>query len=159
MPAGHLPPWIPRHIAVRRRLERMGTGYLLLLMVVTTKHSLKEAARFSGRPPSLFATLLHAHSKVALPTLEHLSKTHARQFAKALQRRDGLPWKSVILLDCTLPHRASLHPENAKTFHHGKGDVLGHPWTTIVLLLGDRLMPLRPIPCSSQPSCQAPGLA
>ena len=57
MPAGTLHTWIQRHIAVRRRLERICTGYLLFLMVATTKHSLKEAARFSGLHPSLFAKL------------------------------------------------------------------------------------------------------
>src|SRR5262245_40008667 len=159
MPAGTLHTWITRHIAVRRRLERICTGYLLFLMVVTTKHSLKEAARFSGLHPSLFSKLLQSHSKVAITTLDHLSKTQARQFAKALQRRDGLPWKIVILIDSTLQHRASLHPENAKTFNHGKGYVIGHQWTHIGLLLGDMLIPLRPIPCSSRPYCQAHGLA
>src|SRR5215475_13596019 len=159
MPAGPLHTWITRHIAVRRRLERICTGYLLFLMVATTKHSLKEAARFSGLHPSLFAKLLHAHAQVAITTLDQLSKTQARQFAKALKRVNGLPWKIVILIDNTLQHRASLHPENAKTFNHGKGYVLGHQWTNIVLLLGDMLMPLRPIPFSSKPYGQAHGLA
>ena len=159
MPAGTLHTWITRHIAVRRRLERICTGYLLFLMVVTTKHSLKEAARFSGLHPSLFSKLLQSHAKVAITTLDHLSKTQARQFARALQRRDGLPWKIVILIDNTLQHRASLHPENAKTFNHGKGYVIGHQWTNIVLLLGDMLIPLRPIPFYSKPYCQAHGLA
>ena len=65
MPAGTLHTWIKRHIAVRRRLERICTGYLLFLMVATTKHSLTEAARFSGLHPSLFSKLLHAHAQVA----------------------------------------------------------------------------------------------
>src|ERR687888_2051444 len=146
MPAGPLNTWITRHIAVRRRLERICTGYLLFLMVATTKHSLKEAARFSGLHPSLFSKLLHAHAQVAITTLEHLSKTQARQFAKALKRVNGLPWKIVIIIDSTLQHRASLHPENAHTFNHGQGYVIGQQWTTIVLILGDMLIPLRPIP-------------
>jgi hypothetical protein len=159
MLAGTLQTWITRRIAVRQRLARICTSYLLFLMVVTTKHSLEEAARFSGLHKSLFAKLLKSHSKVAITTLENLSKTQARQFAKALRRRDGLPWKIVILLDSTLQHRASLHPENAKTFNHGQGYVIGHQWTNIVLLLGDMLIPLRPIPFYSKPYCQAQGLA
>src|ERR1700757_4340074 len=159
MPAGTLHTWMKRHIAVRRRLERICTGYLLFLMVATTKHSLKEAARFSGLHPSLFAKLLHAHAQVAITTLDHLSKTQARQVAKTLKRVNGLPWKIVIIIDSTLQHRASLHPENAQTFNHGKGDVIGHQWTNIALRLGDLLMPLRPIPFSSKPYCQAHGLA
>ena len=154
MPAGTLHTWIKRHIAVRQRLERICTGYLLFLMVATTKHSLKEAARFSGLHPSLFAKLLHAHAQVAITTMDQLSKRQARQFAKALPRVHGLPWKIVILIDSTLQHRASLHPENAKTFNHGKGYVIGHQWTNVVLVLGDILMPLKPIPFSSKRYCQ-----
>jgi Transposase DDE domain len=158
MRAGTLQTWIKRHIAVRQRLERICTSSLLFLMVVTTKHSLQEAARFSGLHPSLFANLLKSPSKVAITTLENLSKTQARQFAQALQRLDGLPWKIVIVIDSTLQHRTSLHPENAKTFNHGKGYVIGHQWTNIVLILGDMLIPLRPIPFYSKPYCQAHGL-
>jgi hypothetical protein len=146
MRAGTLQTWIKRQIAVRQRLERICTSYLLFLMVATTKHSLEEAARFSGLHKSLFSHLLKSHAKVAIPTLEHLSKTQARQLAKALQRVQGLPWKIVLLIDSTLQHRASLHPENAKTFNHGQGYVIGHQWTNVVLVLGDILIPLKPIP-------------
>src|SRR5215831_8495202 len=127
-------------------------------MVVTTKHSLTEAARFSGLHPSLFAKLLQSHAQVAITTLESLSKTQARQCAKTLARVNGLPWKIVIIIDATLQHRASLHPENTKTFNHGKGYVIGHQWTNIVLVLGDILIPLKPIPFYSKGYCQAQGL-
>jgi Transposase DDE domain len=158
MLAGTIPTGIKRQIAVRQRLERICPSYLLFLMVVTTKHSIEEAARFSGRHKSLLAKLLKSHSRVAITTLESLSKTQARQFAKALARRNGLPWKSVLIIDSTLQHRASLHPENAKTFNHGKGYVIGHQWTNSVLLLGDILIPLQPIPFYSKRYCQAHGL-
>src|SRR3989442_8592570 len=158
MPAGTLPTWITRHIAVHRRLARICTGSLLFLMVATTQHSLKEAARFSGLHPSLLSTLLPSHAQVAITTLEPLSKTPARQCAKALPRVHGLPWKIVILLDATLQHRASLHPENTHTFHHGKGYVIGHQWTNVVLVLGDILIPLKPIPFSSKRYCQTHAL-
>jgi len=158
MLAGTLQTWITRHIAVRQRLERMCTSYLLFLMVVTTKHSLEEAARFSRLHKSLFSKMLQSHSKVAIATLESLSTTQARQFSKVLQRVNGLPWKIVIIIDSTLQHRASLHPENAKTFNHGKGYVIGHQWTNIVLVLGDMLIPLRPIPFYSKRYCQTHAL-
>ena len=144
--AGTLQIWIKRPIAVRQRLERICTSSLLFLMVVTTKHSLAEAARFSRLHTPLFSKMLPSHSKVASTTLESLSKTQARQLAKALARLNGLPWKIVIFIDSPLQHRASLYPANAKTFNHGKGYVSGHQWTNIVLVLGDMLMPLRPIP-------------
>ena len=159
MLAGPIQTWIKRRIAVRQRLELIGTSYLLFLMVATTKHSLKEAARFSGLHPSLFAKLLQSHAKVAITTLDNLSKTQARRFAKVLQRVKGLPWIIVILIDSTLQHRASLHPENAKTFNHGKGYVIGHQWTNVVLVLGDILIPLKPIPFYSKRYCQTHNLA
>jgi hypothetical protein len=159
MRAGTLQTWITRQIAVRPRLERVCTSYLLFLMVVTTKHSLQEAARFSGLHPSLFSKMLQAHAKVAITTLDSLSKTQARQFAKTLARVNGLPWKIVIIIDSTLQHRASLHPENAKTFNHGKGYVIGHQWTNVVLVLGDMLIPLKPIPFYSKRYCQTHALA
>ena len=159
MLAGPIQTWIKHRIAVRQRLARICTSYLLFLMVVTTKHSLEEAARFSRLHKSLCSRMLQSHSKVAITTLENLSKTQARQFAKALARVNGLPWKILILIDSTLQHRASLHPENTQTFNHGKGYVIGHQWTNIVLLLGDMLIPLRPIPFSSKRYCQAHDLA
>jgi Transposase DDE domain len=159
MLAGPLQTWIKRQIAVRQRLERICASYLLFLMVATTKHSLQEAARFSGLHKALFSHLLKSHAKVAITTLENLSKTQARQFAKALQRVKGLPWKIVILIDSTLQHRASLHPENAQTFNHGQGYVIGHQWTNIGLVLGDMLIPLPPIPFYSKRYCQTHDLA
>jgi DDE family transposase len=159
MLTGTLHTWVKGHIAVRQRLERVCTSYLLFLMVATTKHSLKEAARFSGLHPSLFAKMLQSHSQVAITTLDSLSKTQARQFAKTLARVNGLPWKIVIIIDSTLQHRASLHPENTHTFNHGKGYVIGHQWTNVVLVLGDILIPLKPIPFYSKRYCQTHNLA
>jgi Transposase DDE domain len=146
--------WIARQILVRLRLENVCTSYLLFLMVVTTKHSLEEAARFSGLHKSQFSKMLKAHSRVAVYTLESLSKKQAKQVAKARQKLKELPWDIAIIVDSTLQHRASLHPENAKTFNHGQGFVVGHQWTNIVLLLHDMLIPLRPIPFSSQRYCR-----
>jgi hypothetical protein len=146
--------WIARHIVVRLRLENVCTSYLLFLMVATTKHSLEEAARFSGLQKSQFSKMLKAHSHVAVYTLESLSKKQAKHVAKARQKLTELPWKIAIVVDSTLQHRASLHPENAKTFNHGQGFVVGHQWTNIVLLLNDLLIPLRPIPFYSQRYCR-----
>jgi len=158
MSAGALHTWITRHIAVRWRLGRICTAYLLFLMVATTKHSLKEAARFSRLHPSLFSKLWQSHSNVAITPLDQLSKTQARKLAKALERVRGLPWKILLIIDATIQHRASLHPENAQTFNHGKGYVIGHQWTNIVLVLGDILIPLPPIPFYSKGYCRAQGL-
>ena len=58
MPADTLHTWIARHIGVRQRLQRVCASYLLFLMVMTTKHSLEAAARFSGLHKSQFSKLL-----------------------------------------------------------------------------------------------------
>jgi Transposase DDE domain len=146
--------WIARHILVRLRLENVCTSYLLFLMVAPRKHSLEEAARFSGLHKSQFSKMLKAHSKVAVYTLESLSKKQAKQVATARQKLKELPWDIALIVDSTLQQRASLHPENAKTFNHGQGFVVGHQWTNIVLLLHDMLIPLRPIPYYSQRYCR-----
>jgi hypothetical protein len=149
-----LQTWIARQIGLRRRLENVCTSYLLFLMVVTTKHSLENAARFSARHKSQFSKMLKHHGNVAVYTLESLSKKQAKQLAKALNSLQGLPWKIAIIVDSTLQRRASLHPANAKTFNHGNGFVIGHQWTNIVLILNDTLIPLRPIPFYSQKYCR-----
>ena len=63
-----LQPWVGRRIAVRTRLEQVCLSYLLFLMVVTRKHSLEEASRFSGLHKSQFSKLLQYHTQVALST-------------------------------------------------------------------------------------------
>src|SRR5438132_10448240 len=148
MQAHTLHTWIARHIAVRTRLTQVGVSYLLFLMVATRKHSLEEAARFSGLHKSQFSKFLHTHSPVAITTLQHLSTQQAKRLSKTLHNlsQHQLPWKIALLIDSTLQHRASLHPENAKKFNHGKGFVIGHQWTNIVLIINDILIPLRPFP-------------
>ena len=49
-----------------------------------------------------------------------------------------------------LDHRASLPPENAKTFNHGQDLSLVHQRRNIVLSLKDMFILLRPIPLHSQ---------
>src|SRR2546426_1753461 len=153
MRARTLQTWIARHILVHRRLGSVCTSYLLFLMVVTTKPSLAPAARFAGLHKAQFSKMLKYHGNVAVSTLESLSKQQAQQLAKALHPLKGLPWKIALIVDSTLQRRASLHPENAKKFNHGKGFVIGHQWTNIVLIINDMLIPLPPIPYYSKPYC------
>lgn len=159
MQAQTLKTWVARRISVRTRLQQACVNYLLFLMIVTQKHSFTEAARFSGLNKSVFCKLLRDHCNVAVYTLEDLSKRQAKQFAKCLKSFKGLPWKIAILVDATIQHRASLHPENAKKFNHGNGYVIGHQWTNIVLVINDMLIPLPPIPFHSKTYCRAQGLA
>src|SRR5262249_659947 len=113
-----------------------------------------EAARFSGLHKSQFSKMLKAHSKVAVYTLESLSKQQAKHVAKTLHKCKGLPWKIALIVDSTLQHPPSLHPQNPQRFNHGTGFVIGHQWTNIVLIINDMLIPLRPIPFYSQRYCR-----
>jgi hypothetical protein len=158
MQAQTLKTWIVRRISVRTRLEQACVTYLLFLMVVTQKHSFTQAARFSGLNKSVFCKLLRDHFNLSASTLEDLSKRQAKQVSKCLKPVKGLPWKIAILVDATLQHRASVHPENAKTFNHGKGYVIGHQWTNIVLVINEILIPLPPIPFHSKTYCRVHGL-
>jgi hypothetical protein len=99
MPDYTLHTWIARRIRVRQRLQRVCTSYLLFLMVVTTKHTLEEAARFSGLHKSQFSKMLKFHHNIAVYTLESLSRHQAKRLSKSLQALKGLPWKIVIIID------------------------------------------------------------
>lgn len=125
-------------------------------MGVTRTHSLEEAARFAGLHPSPCSQFLQTHSKVAISTLQELSKQQATHFSQTLHNlsQHHLPWTIALLMESTLHQRASLHPENAKQCNHGKGLVIGHQWTTVVLIINDLLIPLQPIPFSSKRYCQ-----
>ena len=85
MQARTLQTWIARRLSIRQRLERVCTSSLLFLMVVMQKHSLEEAARFSGRHKAQFCKMLKCHSNIAISTLERLSKKQAAQFSRARQ--------------------------------------------------------------------------
>ncbi len=138
--------WIARRSGVRRRLERVCTSSLLVVLVVTTKHALEEAARFARRPKAQCAKMWQAQSHVAVSPLESLAKKHAKHVSQLRQKVPARPWPMAIVVERTLQPRARLHPDNAKTFNHGQGLVVGHQWTTSVVILNAMLIPLRPIP-------------
>ena len=146
MPVATLHAWMARRRSLPIRRHQVGIRDLLLLMVVTRKHSREEAARFAGCQQSPCSRFLHTHPSLAISTLPQLSKPQAKRCSKTLQALKGLPWKIALLLESTRQQRASLHPENAKKFHQGQGFVIGHQWTNIVLILHAILIPLPPIP-------------
>jgi hypothetical protein len=122
-------------------------------MIETRKHSLEFAAVLSGMNKSQFSRLLSNHSNTAVYTLENLSKKQAKIYSKILKKLKHLPWQIVILIDSTIQKRSSLHPENVQKFNHGKGFVIGHQWTNIVLIINGILIPLPPIAFYSQKYC------
>lgn len=152
----NLKKWLLNRIEVNSRLENTLVSFLFFLMVSTRKHSLQEAARFSGKNTSQFSKLLKIHSGLAVFNLENLSKRQAKQFSKVLKYlgKGSLPWKTAILIDSTLQKRSSLHTENSQKFNHGKGFVIGHQWTNIVLVFNNMLIPLPPIAFLTKKYCQ-----
>jgi len=100
--------------------------------------------------------LLKNHSKLAATNLCRLSKKQAKQFGKIIDflANGRLPWKVAIIIDATLQQRSSLHAQNAKRFNHGKGFVIGHQWTNIVLFFNDTLIPLPPIAFHTKAYCR-----
>jgi hypothetical protein len=125
-------------------------------MVSTRKHSLDEAARFSGMNKSQFSRFLKNHSALAVYNLHVLSKKQANQFSKVLNclGKGSVPWRIGLIIDSTIQNRSTLHTANAKRFNHGKGFVIGHQWTNIVLVINDMLIALQPIPFYSRNYCR-----
>jgi hypothetical protein len=148
--------WLANYICVKTRLKNVCIGYLLFLLVAIGKHSLQEAARFSGVNKSQFSRFLKNHSKLAHNCLEDLSKRQAKQFSRALKylAHNKLPWKIAILIDSTLQNRSSRHTDNCQRFNHGKGFVIGHQWTNIILIVNETVIPLLPIPFYTKKYCR-----
>ena len=148
--------WISRKLKINKRLKNVAITYVLFLMLSFRKHSLQKAGEFSNSGKSRFSKLLKDHPDLAVTKLSELSKKQAKQFGKNIRLlSDGkLPWKISIIIDATLQNRSSRHTENAKRFNHGKGFVVGHQWTNIVLFFNDILIPLLPIAFYTKTYCR-----
>jgi hypothetical protein len=151
-----LKTWVLNRIQVNNRLKDVCLWYLLCLMVSSRKHSMEEAARFSGMNKSQCSRFLKNHSGLAVYNVHVLSKKQAKQFSKILNclGKGSVPWRIALLIDSTIQNRSTLHTDNAKKFNHGKGFVIGHQWTNIVLLINDMVIPLQPIPFYSKNYCR-----
>ena len=148
--------WMGKKLNINKRLKEVTIIYILFLMLSVRKHSLDAAARFSHSDKSRFSKFLKNHSDLSIVKLNELSKRQAKQFGKDIRfLADGkLPWKIAILIDATLQGRSTLHTNNAKRFNHGKGFVIGHQWTNIVLFINDVLIPLPPIAFYTHKYCR-----
>jgi hypothetical protein len=147
--------WIVRNLEVGNRQVTICVWYLLFLMVSTRKHTLREASRFSGIHKSQFSRWLGSHSDLAVHNLKELSKRQAKQFYQvALLSKGELPWSIFLLIDSTIHSRSTRHTDNAQRFNHGKGFVIGHQWTNMVLVIGDMLIPMAPIPFYTKKYCR-----
>lgn len=148
--------YMHNQIVIDKRLKVVCLWYLLFLMISVRKHSLTAAAEFSGLVTSQFSRFLKNHTDVAVYNLHQLSKKQAKQFSGVINclAKSQLPWKVAILIDSTIQHRSSLHADNVKRFNHGKGFQIGHQWTNVVLVINDKLIPLRPIPFYTKSYCR-----
>lgn len=152
--------WTLGNLSIGKRLTTICICYLIFLMISVRKHTLKEAARLSGIDKSQFSRFLNNHYREAAYNLDSLSKKQARQFSRICKvlKKGSLPWKVAIIVDATIQKRTSLHSENVKKFNHGKGYVIGHQWTNIVLAIAGAVIPLPPIAFYSKKYCRDNGL-
>ena len=148
--------WISRQIKASKRLNLVITAYIIFIMASSRTHTITAAARFSNSSKSRFHYFLKNNSEVAVYTLSELSKRQARQFSEINKglSTGKLPWNIAISIDATIQNRSSLHTENSKRFNHGKGFVVGHQWTNIVLHINNKVIPLPPIPFYSKKYCK-----
>ena len=152
--------WITRKLISLDRLTAVAIIYIIFIMTSKRKHTLAAAARFSNSSKAKFNNLLKNHSDIAIFALSELSKKQARQFSKAMHAlgQNSLPWNIAVIVDATFLNRSSLHTENAKKFNHGKGYVIGHQWTNIVLMINDKVIPLPPIAFFTKKYCRTYGI-
>lgn len=148
--------WIFKQIGILHLRNATIFVYLLFLMASSRKHTLTAAARFSGSSKSRFHYFLKDHHETAIYALSELSKKQARQFSKINTglSNGNLPWDYAVSVDATIQNRSSLHTENSKRLNHGKGFVIGHQWTNIVLHINDKVIPLPPIPFYTRKYCK-----
>ncbi len=152
--------WISKQIEASKQQKITITFYLIFLMTSSRMHTLTAVAKFADSSKSRFHYFLKNHTKVAVHTLNELSKKQARQFFKVNKGLSSgkLPWNIAISVDATFLNRSSLHTQNSKRFNHGKGFVVGHQWTNIVLHINDKVIPLPPIPFYTKEYCRQNGI-
>ncbi len=146
-------------VGIAKRLSLVAVVYMIFLMSPVRKHTLEAAATFAHSTKSRFSRFLKNHKILAIHTLNELSKKQAGQFAEIIERLKDLPWKVAIIIDATTRGRSSRHPENSQSLNHGKGFVVGHQWTNIVLFFNGPVIPLAPIPFHSENCCKQEGIA
>jgi len=149
---------VTQKIGIAKRLSTVAAIYIIFLMLPVRKHTLEAAATFAHSTKSRFSKFLKNHKILAIYTLNELSKKQARQFAGIIENLKDLPWKIAIIIDATTQNRSSLHPENSQRFNHGKGFIIGHQWTDIVLFFNGLIIPLVPIPFYTKNFCKQKGI-
>lgn len=159
MATDHIASFVASLLEIPQRLQKVVNAYLLVLLLDGPKKTLSHAAALSGLHKSQFSRLLTNNSHLAASSLNLL----AAEVAMAAGRSraplvKSCSWTIAIIIDATLHTRSSLHVQNSQRFNHGKGFVIGHQWTNIVLSINDQLIPLAPIPFWSKKECKRRGV-
>lgn len=129
------------------RLMPVVAAYLITLMSEAAKHSLTNAAMTMGGSVARYSRLLSEHHELAVATLSRQARRALRKLAKNRGPLvPGASWTIAVIIDATLHPRSSRHIQNAQRLNHGEGFIVGHQWTNVVLIIGDRTIPLPPIP-------------
>lgn len=137
------------------RLQNVIRWYLLTIMIETQKTSLTQAQEISGLHRSQFSRLLSDNRKIAENALLALASEVGQ--AESPSKKvlvTGIPWKIAVIIDSTLHPRSSLRVQNSQRLNHGAGFVIGHQWTNILIVIGDKRIPLPPIPFYSKNECK-----
>lgn len=142
-------------LLIPSRKFEIAMWYIVSLMLAADKHSQKNAAMISGKEDSLFSKFLSGSLDVSTVALNRASRRKIKKLMKVRKPLlAGTPWKVTIIIDATLHERSSRHVENSQKFNHGKGWVVGHQWTNIVILINDEIIPLPPIPFYTKAECE-----
>jgi hypothetical protein len=157
---GKVRDWLSGNLFIPTRLHIVALVYIAFLMMPARKHTIDAVAKLCGSTRARFGKFLQNHTGIAILALTDLSKKQSKQFSKIIKSlcSGSLPWNIAIIVDSTFQQRSTLHTDNSKRFNHGKGYIIGHQWTNIVLVICDCLIPLPPIPFHSKSHCRKNGL-
>lgn len=131
---------------------------IISFMTETRKHSLTFASELSGIDKSAFSKFMMNNKDAAKYALRDLSKKQAKIYSEALKKTGEFPSDIFLLIDSTFQNRSSLKSENTQKFNHGRGYVIGHQWTNILLFFKGTVIPLPPIPFYTKKYCRENGL-
>lgn len=135
------------HGLIPQRLLEVVAAYLITLMGEAHKHSLTHAAKTAGGSVARYSRLLSEHHDLAVTVLSRQARRALKKISKSrVPLVPGAPWTIALIIDATLHPRSSRHVQNAQKLNHGEGFIVGHQWTNIVLVIGNRTIPLPPIP-------------
>lgn len=136
------------------RLQNVAVSYLMMLMLDSSRHSMTSASELSGLSESQFSRLLSKHRELAMSSLQELCVAAGRSAGNKIEPLcPKSPWKIAIIVDASIHRRSSVHVENSQRFNHGQGFKVGHQWTSILLVINGREIPLPPIKFLTRKEC------